>query len=231
MVIDSSRVNLKYGGQDVTDQFVKMIIYNHFPYADINLKRRYDFLLVEELKKKYSTISEADISVQLYDFYLRAPGQDTRRYTFKIYDEVALPTLTLFKPEIFDHKGKLPGRRKANDPTSAAQNEILRAIAPAEPPPELLRPKPNGVNGLIKEEADSRRPSIARVQELENGTPAPSGASSPLRKGTPPPDGSTPRPIENDTPNPDESMVRAPGDDTIMETTENPTQQHDTFYL
>lgn len=237
MVIDNSRVNLKYGGQDVTDSFVKMIIYNHFPYADVNLKRRYDFLLVEELKSKFSTIAEADISVQLYDFHVRAPGQDTRKYTFKIYDEVALPTLALFKPETFDdHKGKLIGRRKLisrsydlydgkpNDPTSTAQNEILKAIAPADLPPEpqkLLFAKINGLNG-IKDESDSRRPSIARVQDLDPGTPLASGASSPVRKLnelTPQPDSTL---HENGngvgTPNPDESFLKIgqPGDDTLM---------------
>jgi len=237
MVIDNSRVNLKYGGQDVTESFVKMIMYNHFPYADINLKRRYDLLLVEELKSKFSTISEADISVQLYDFHLRAPGQDTRKYTFKIYDEVALPTLAFFKPEIFgDHKGKLLGRRKLisrsydlydgkpNDPTSAAQNEILKAIAPADLPPEplkLLPAKLNGFNG-IKDESDSRRPSIARVQDLDSGTPLPSGASSPVRRpneSTPQPDGTS---HENgngtSTPNPDESFLKIgqAGEETLM---------------
>lgn len=245
MIIDNSRVNLKYGGQDVTDQFLKMIIYNHFPYAEIDLRRRYDFLLVEELKKKFSTISEADISVQLYDFHLRAPGQDTRKYTFKIYDEVALPTLALFRPDMFDHSGKLIGRRrlvsrsydlydgKANDPTSAAQNEIIRAIAPSEPVPEPFRPKANGVNGLIKDEADSRRPSIARVQGLDNGTPAPSGASSPIHKATPQPDSSATRHIENGTPNPDDSVIKQTGDDTMMEIADQlqALQQQDPFYL
>ena len=243
MVIENSRVNLKYGGQDVTDQFVKMVIYNHFPYADINLKRRYDFLLANELKRKYSTISEADISVQLYDFHLRAPGQDTRKYTFKVYDEVALPTLLFFKPELFDNTGKLQGRRrlisksydiydgKPNDPTSTAQNEILKAIAPAELPPEPPKPRANGVNGLLKDKIDSRRPSIARLQDLENGTPTPSGASSPMRKPSPQPDGtSTPR--QNGTPNPDDSMMNQQGDDTMMETMQAPQQhQLDPYYL
>ncbi|KAK5087223.1 actin-like protein arp8 [Lithohypha guttulata] len=247
MVIENSRVNLKFGGHDVTDQFVKMIIYNHFPYADVNLKRRYDWLLANELKKKHSTIVEPDISVQLYDFHLRAPRQDTRKYSFKIYDEVALPSLTLFRPELFDHKGKLDGRRrlisksydtydgKANDPTSTAQGEILKALVPPEPVPEALKPRPNGINGLVRDETDSRRPSIARIQELENGTPTPSGASSPIRRATPPIDNGTPRHTENGTPMPgDDSLLRPGGDDTMMDTTEHhyPTpQQRDPFYL
>ncbi len=90
MCMENSRINLKYGGADITETFIKMMLYDQFPYSDINLWRRYDFLLAEELKQKYCTMNEADISVQLYDFHVRAPGQDTRKYTFKTYDEVIL---------------------------------------------------------------------------------------------------------------------------------------------
>jgi actin-related protein 8 len=90
MCIEDSRVNLKFGGQDVTDTFIKMMLYDHFPYEEINLKRRYDMLLAEELKHKFCTMNEAEITVQLYEFHLRAAGQDTRKYTFKTYDETML---------------------------------------------------------------------------------------------------------------------------------------------
>ncbi|KAK5240889.1 actin-like protein arp8, partial [Cryomyces antarcticus] len=87
MCVENSRVNLKYGGADVTETFVKTLLFDSFPYADISLKRRHDLLLAEELKSKFCTLNEADVSVQLFDFHLRAFGQDTRKYTFKTYDE------------------------------------------------------------------------------------------------------------------------------------------------
>jgi actin-related protein 8 len=209
MILDNSRVNLKYGGQDITETFVKMIIYNHFPYAELNLNRRYDFQLAEELKAKYCTMTEADISVQLYDFHLRAPDQDTRKYTFKIYDEVILAPMGLFKPQVLEDNGKLNGRHKLidrsydiydgspNDPTSTAQLEILQSIAPEE----ILnagKPPTNGhVNGIVNGVLNgdefpngSRRPSFSNVKEMD-GTPQPSTASSPARQvmeGTPAPD-------------------------------------------
>lgn len=93
MCLENSRINLKYGGADVTETFMKMMLFDYFPYSDINLKRRYDFLLAEELKQKCCTMNEAQISVQLYDFHLRAPGRETRKYTFKTYDEVTLAPL------------------------------------------------------------------------------------------------------------------------------------------
>ncbi|KIW17170.1 hypothetical protein PV08_04361 [Exophiala spinifera] len=216
MVIENSRVNLKYGGRDITEAFVKMVIYNHFPYAEINLNRRFDFQLAEELKQKFCTMNEADISVQLYDFHLRAPGQETRKYTFKIYDEVILAPMGLFRPQIFNESGKLEGRRKLidksydiydgkpNDPSSTAQAEILTSIAPDEVLTTTKNnPKTNGVtNGTTngaKEESHnaSRRPSFSNIKEMD-ATPQPSAASSPARQldGTPQPDdadGAAPR--------------------------------------
>ena len=215
MILDNSRINLKYGGKDITEAFVKMITYNHFPYSEINLNRRYDFLLAEELKQKYCTMTEADISVQLYDFHLRAPRQDTRKYTFKIYDEVMLAPMGLFKPQIFDDHGKLAGRHKLiersydiydgkpNDPTSTAQAEVLTSIAPEEVlnSANKMNAKTNGhTNGVTnsltngtKDEfsSDSRRPSFSNIKDMD-ATPQPSAASSPVRHnnmdGTPAPD-------------------------------------------
>ncbi|KAK4137338.1 actin-like ATPase domain-containing protein [Trichocladium antarcticum] len=144
LCVEDSRINLKYGGRDVTETFVKMMLYDHFPYQEINLRRRYDFLLAEELKIKYCTLSQANISVQNYDFHLRAPNQPTRKYQFKCYDEVILAPMGVYDPSIFDNSTKLRGRRKLmdrsynaydvelpDDPTSAAQLAILALIQPS----------------------------------------------------------------------------------------------------
>lgn len=142
MCIENSRINLKYGGADVTETFVRMMLHDHFPYDDINLKRRYDFLLAEELKSKFCTMNESDISPQLFDFHLRVSGQDTRKYSFKTYDEVLLAPQGYFQPTIFDNSPKLKGRRKLidrsydlyeggpNDPVSSAQSAIISLISP-----------------------------------------------------------------------------------------------------
>lgn len=144
MCIEDSRINLKYGGFDVTETFIKMMLYDHFPYADINLKRRYDFLLAEELKINLCTMNAKDVSQQLFNFHLRAPNQSTRKYNFKAYDEVMLAPMGFFDPSIFDNSEKLLGRRKLidrsynaydadipDDPNSAAQMAILTWIKPS----------------------------------------------------------------------------------------------------
>ncbi|KAI9673395.1 MAG: actin-like protein arp8 [Caeruleum heppii] len=142
MCIENSRINLKYGGADVTETFTRMMLFDHFPYGDFNLNKRHDFLLAEELKQKFCTMNEADISVQLYDFHLRVSGQDTRKYAFKTYDEVILAPSGFFQPSLFENADKLRNRRKLidrsydlydgspNDPVSAAQVAIYDTIAP-----------------------------------------------------------------------------------------------------
>lgn len=90
MCVEESRINLKYGGWDVTETYMKMMLFDYFPYADINLRRRYDFLVAEELKQKYCHMSEAEISSGQYEFLLRAAGQDTQKWSFRTYDEVFL---------------------------------------------------------------------------------------------------------------------------------------------
>jgi actin-related protein 8 len=90
MCIENSRVNLKYGGADVTEMFIKMMLYDYFPYAEMDLKRRHDFLLADELKRKHCVMTDEDITVKTEDFFVREFGEETAKYTFRLYDETLL---------------------------------------------------------------------------------------------------------------------------------------------
>ena len=211
MCVDESRANLKIGGFDVTQCFIKMMLFDHFPYAEMNLNRRYDYLLAEELKHKICTFNNSDITVQLFDFHLRVSGQNTRKYNFKTYDEPILAPMGFFQPNIFDNEGKMAGRRKlversydiyddekANDPESKAQRWIIDTIAPPPPPkPESSDPdEMDGVEVMPLKPA----PAISRLNHLDDtgsGTPSSSRAGSLAPDGTsstPQPHGSTPVP-------------------------------------
>ncbi|KAL0931749.1 chromatin remodeling complex subunit [Colletotrichum truncatum] len=197
LCVEDSRINMKYGGYDVTETFVKMLLYDNFPYQDINLRRRYDFLLAEELKVKHCTMSQSDISVQLYQFHLRAPNQPTHKYQFKTYDEVILAPMGFYDPTIFDSSTKLRGRRKLidrsynaydvdipDDPTSAAQFAILAHVKPS------LNAAPT--NGFPQSQNDVSTPVKEKLQPFDflkrgengiNGTPSGSNAPSPAPEG------------------------------------------------
>jgi len=194
LCVEDSRINLKYGGADVTETFIKMMLYDNFPYQEINLRRRYDFLLAEELKINHCTLWQEKVTVQPCHFHLRAPNQPTYKYHFKTYDEVILAPMGFYDPAIFDNSTKLRGRRKLidrsynayevevpDDPSSAAQTAILALIQPSVasnaigsggPPNDISTPskdKPQPFNFLARGEA--------------NGTPATSNAPSPAPEG------------------------------------------------
>ncbi|KAH8160873.1 hypothetical protein CIB48_g7375 [Xylaria polymorpha] len=196
LCIEDSRINLKYGGYDVTDTFIKMMLYDHFPYQEINLRRRYDFLLAEELKIKHCTMSQADISVQLYQFHLRAPNQPTYKYQFKTYDEVILAPMGFYDPAIFDNSTKLRSRRRLidrsynaydadvpDDPTSAAQLAILELIKPSiVSNANGFQPNPSDPNLATPMKEKSQPFNFLSRGDL-NGTPGGSNAASPAPEG------------------------------------------------
>lgn len=207
MCVEDCRINLKYGGYDVTETFIKMMLFDKFNYSDFNLMRRHDFLLAEELKEKYTLMSDENISVQLYEFHLRAAGQETRKYQFKIYDEGMLAPMGFFRPGIFDNSDKLKGRHKLispsvdlydgkrNDPMSQAQLAVVQwvdtylpsAVMAAEAKPARLLPTPMPASGT-----PLKKGLLTHLNGDNDGTPRSSVAGSP-----PPEDIGTPQPGPN----------------------------------
>ena len=206
MCIDNSRVIMRYGGLDVTETFLKMLLVDHFPYSDIDLNRRHDFLVAEEIKQKFCTLTFQDLNAQQFEFFLRAFNKDTLHYLFKAYDHIVLAPMALIKTEILgDITDKVNGRRKLisrscdlydgspNDPLSAAQAQVLAASPKAEI--EAM----NGNATVASADQKTSFPpnpfekSLA-LPKLES-TPQPKSAGSPNNEdvGTPQPgEGSTP---------------------------------------
>lgn len=205
MLIEDSRINLKYGGYDVTETFIKMMLHDSFHYREINLKRRYDFLLAEELKINSCTLNQALVTVQPFTYHLRAPNQQTRKYQYKTYDEVYLAPMGFFDPSIFDNSNKLDGRRKwidrsynayegvdqPDDPTSAAQLAILTSIKPSLASAPGFPANGHTNQDLSTPSKEKPNPFLSRM-DVENGTsrmtstagsPAPEGANTPVPSG------------------------------------------------
>ena len=72
-----SRMSIAMGGDDVTKTFASFLRVNKFPYTNINLALPFDWRLAEELKEKWCTMNEAEVSIQVYDFFVRTPFQQT----------------------------------------------------------------------------------------------------------------------------------------------------------
>ncbi|KAL6453879.1 ARP8 Actin-like protein ARP8 [Candida maltosa Xu316] len=126
MIINDSRILLNYGGDNITETFVKLLLEDQFPYKDINLVDSYDWELAQELKEKYITCQDADIAVQLYDFYRRHPHKQTLKYDFKIFDEVMLAPMGLFYPKIFQIENGKPSIPNYNSSAIVTKNTVDR---------------------------------------------------------------------------------------------------------
>ncbi|KAF9199589.1 actin-like protein arp8 [Haplosporangium sp. Z 27] len=98
--IPNSRAVLKYGGDDITRCFSALVKRTGFPYQELDLTQSYDWRLMEELKEKWCTMNEADLTVQVYSFFVRRPEKQTEKYQVKVYDEVALSPMCLFFPGV-----------------------------------------------------------------------------------------------------------------------------------
>ncbi|KAJ3036259.1 actin-like protein arp8 [Rhizophlyctis rosea] len=102
------RINLKYGGDDVTAFFVKLLQRSEFPYKRISITTNvYDWLLAEELKERLCTLNEVDMSVNVNEFTVRSPERPTLMYKVKVYDEPTIAAMTFFYPAIIDFETKL----------------------------------------------------------------------------------------------------------------------------
>ncbi|KAI9028212.1 hypothetical protein CLU79DRAFT_832623 [Phycomyces nitens] len=143
-----SRTMISMGGDDITKTFMSFLLSNRFPYADINLRRSHDWRLAEDLKKKWCTMNEADISIQVYDFFVRAPHQPTKKYQCKVYDEVFLAPLCLFYPAILNDKEKTARKTKwisqgvVDDIADEIQSSQAPGISNSAAPPPGQRAKP-----------------------------------------------------------------------------------------
>jgi actin-related protein 8 len=94
------------GGDDITTVFASFLKRNKFPYSNMDISLSYNWRLFEGLKEKWCTLNEAEISVQVYDFFVRVPEKPTRKFQCKVYEEVFLAPLCLIFPGILDPERK-----------------------------------------------------------------------------------------------------------------------------
>ncbi|KAJ7574463.1 hypothetical protein C8J56DRAFT_979709 [Mycena floridula] len=106
LVIADSRMFLNIGGDDITEFLWVLLDRICFPYQDINLARSYDWQVMEDLKARLCTLSEASVSLNLYDFVVRKPRQPAEKYGLRAYDEIIMAPMCIFEPRVveFDRK-------------------------------------------------------------------------------------------------------------------------------
>ncbi|KAG8914446.1 actin-like protein arp8 [Tulasnella sp. 408] len=113
ILLSDTRMLLDYGGDDITEFLHDLLKEIKFPYKNIKLNRLYDLHVMDDLKARLCTLSEADVASRAYDFFVRAPGKATEKYLLKAYDETIVAPMCIFEPKIidFDSKKKVNPKR------------------------------------------------------------------------------------------------------------------------
>lgn len=102
LVIGNSRSVLHYGGDDITRNFYKLLREANFP-IELEESRPHEWAMMEQIKEKFITFQDANITVQLYNFTKRyTGGRLSEKYEFKVFDQVILSPMGLFFPKVFD---------------------------------------------------------------------------------------------------------------------------------
>ncbi|TGZ77044.1 chromatin remodeling complex subunit [Ascodesmis nigricans] len=219
--VAESRINLKFGGYDITESLLRMLLVNDFPYKEANLMRRQHFLEFEDLKSRIITLNDSDVTLSTHEFFIRSPGTDTLKYSFRTYDEIFLAAMSFYRPTIVPHTHKFIGRRSVwdrsydiydntpNDPMSTAQAAIYQSLSSSL------------ANNTIESTATTL-PSLTSTTEATSSTPArpipsfphlnPPPAETPRSSNmgspgpetaTPNPDGATPSQADTSAPQPE----------------------------
>ncbi|KDQ13053.1 hypothetical protein BOTBODRAFT_160982 [Botryobasidium botryosum FD-172 SS1] len=109
LVLPETRIALNYGGDDITEFLAVLLGKIHFPYRTMDLTRMYDWNMMVDLKERMCTLAEVDVALNVTDFFVRAPGRDTEKYTVKTYDEPTVAPMCIFEPSIIDFDAKREG--------------------------------------------------------------------------------------------------------------------------
>ncbi|GAA5948952.1 hypothetical protein JCM3765_003964 [Sporobolomyces pararoseus] len=107
LVVPETRMVLGFGGDDITSFMHVLLNRNGFPYKEADLSKWYDWIVLEDLKERSVVLSEGDIGLNLYDFYVRHPGVATQKFTMRMYDDCILAPYALFAPRVIDFESKM----------------------------------------------------------------------------------------------------------------------------
>ncbi|KAI5475415.1 actin-related protein 8 [Pseudohyphozyma bogoriensis] len=106
LVLPETRMLLDFAGDDITEFLLTLLVRTGFPYKEADLTRWYDWTVLEDLKEKMIVLSEGDVGLNIYDFYVRAPNAVTKKYMLRVYDDVILAPYALFAPRVVDFERK-----------------------------------------------------------------------------------------------------------------------------
>ncbi|EJD07297.1 actin-like ATPase domain-containing protein [Fomitiporia mediterranea MF3/22] len=153
LVLADTRLSLSVGGDDVTEFLSVLLDRISFPYKELDLTRMHDWIVMEDLKCRICTLNEADVALNLYDFWVRRPGKSPMKYGLRAYDEVIIAPMILFDQRVVDAERKRDLLKQSGNPDISdelveyIQDQVTNAmlistqhLMPQPPPSTLAAP-------------------------------------------------------------------------------------------
>ena len=106
MIIPDTRMQQRYGGEDIIDTFYAIAKSIHFPYREADLNRQYDRATLQNVVQQMCGFNEVNFSVNITDFVVQRPGHPPMKYSLQMYDEITLPTYCCWIPRVLDWTSK-----------------------------------------------------------------------------------------------------------------------------
>ncbi|TIC08703.1 actin-like ATPase domain-containing protein [Wallemia mellicola] len=107
VVLPESRMELAYGGDDVTEFLHDLLKEAAFPYKEADLTKSWDWSIFEGMKEKVCNLNENDLAVILHEINVRKPDTTTTKYSTKIYEDSIKAPTCLFNPRVLEFDKKL----------------------------------------------------------------------------------------------------------------------------
>jgi actin-related protein 8 len=92
-VLPDTRIQLAIGGDDITSVLAGMLRKQNFPYKDLNLNCTWEWQMIEQLKEDMLVLSEGDVGLNSFTFFVRHPQKPTVKWSVRAYDEVIIPAM------------------------------------------------------------------------------------------------------------------------------------------
>ena len=89
-IIPDSRINMKYGGDDITEYWTRLLLRSSYPWPELDLSKAVDRRVLQYAKERWCTLFESDVSTQLSEAVIRRKGEKTKKFSWRVYDEVFL---------------------------------------------------------------------------------------------------------------------------------------------
>ncbi|KDN41865.1 actin-like ATPase domain-containing protein [Tilletiaria anomala UBC 951] len=133
LVVPESRIELCFGGNDISTFFAELLHRGKVPYTALNINKRIvDLQIIEDIKERALTLHPSDIGLNFWDFQVRLPNKLTDKYKFRMYDEPIVGPLMLFAPRVVDFDAK-KGPRTPRRTLSLAAKMAEDVEDPGEP--------------------------------------------------------------------------------------------------